>query len=102
MLLVNQPSKKLVDTFYNSLFFFLKNSGKTKNEIKEESKVLNIKHYSLAKLTGTTFVGHWRTKYTNLLKIWSTINIALENVAVDPKTRPDTRAKVEGFLQNNI
>ena len=58
-----------VDTFYNSLFFFLKNTGKRKNEIKEVSKTLNIKNNSLPKLTGTRFVGHRQTAYTNLLKI---------------------------------
>ena len=80
----------------------MKNSGKTKNEIKEASKTLNIKHYSLSKLTGTRFVGHQRNAYTNLFKIWVSLDIALENVVVDPKTQPDTRAKVQGFLQNNI
>ena len=73
-----------------------------KNEIKEVSKTLNIKHYSLLKLTGTRFVGHRQNAYTNLLKIWLSVDIALENVVEDPKTEPDTRAKVQGFLQNNI
>ena len=99
---ISESTVQKVGTFYNSLFFFLKNSGKTKNEIKEASKTLNVKHYSLTKLTGTRFVGHRRNAYTNLLKIWPSINIALENVVVDPNIRPDTRTKVQGFLQNNM
>ena len=53
-------------------------------------------------MTGTRLVGHWRNAYTNLLKIWPSIDIALENVVVDPKTRPDARAEVQGFLQSSI
>ena len=67
---ISESTFQKVDTFYNSLFFFLKNSRKTKNEIKEASKTLNIKHYSLPKLTGTRLVGHRRNAHTNLLKIW--------------------------------
>ena len=52
----------------------------------------------MPKLTGTRFVGQRRNTYTNLLKICQSIDIALENIAVDPKTRPDTRAKAQGFL----
>ena len=36
------------------------------------------------------------------MKIWPAIDIALENVASDPKTRQETKAKVRGFLQNNL
>ena len=99
---ISESTLQKVDTFYNSRFFFLKNSGKTKNEIKEASKTFNIKNYSLPKWTGTRFVGHQQNAYTNLLKIWPSIDIALENVVVDPKTWPDTRANLPDFLQNNI
>ena len=85
---ISESTFQKVDTFYNSLFFFLKNSEKTKNEIKEASKTLNIKHYSLPKLTRTRFVGHRQNAYTKLLKIWPSIDIVLENVV--------------GFLQNII
>ena len=34
-----------VDRFYNALLSFLKNSGKTKSEIKAAAKALNIPHY---------------------------------------------------------
>ena len=91
-----------VDNFYNSLFFFLENSGKTKSEIKEAAKALNIQNYTLPKITGTRFVGHRRNAYTKLLKMWPAITIALENVVSDPATRGETKAKVTGFLRNNL
>jgi len=90
------------DNFYNSLFFFLKNSGKTKSEIKKAAKALNIQNYTLPKITGTRFVGHRRNAYTKLLKMWPAITIALENVVSDPATRGETKAKVTGFLRNNL
>ena len=89
-----------VDVFYNSLFFFLKNSGKTKGEIKEAAKALNIQNYILPKLTGTRFVGHRRNAHTKLLKMWPAITTALENVVSDPTTCAETKAKVTGFLKN--
>lgn len=79
--------------------------GKTKTEIKAASKALNIQHSTLKKLTGTRFVGHHWNAYTNLLisfTIWPAIDLALKNVASDCKTRPETKAKVQGFLKNNF
>lgn len=64
----------------------MKNSGKMEHEIKEASKTLNIKHCLLVKLTGTRFAGQRQNAYTNLLKIWPSINIALQNAVVYPKT----------------
>ena len=50
-----------VGDFYYSTTFLLKNSGKIKSETKSAAHVLNIQHYQLPKLTGSRFVGHWRT-----------------------------------------
>lgn len=53
---------------------------------KRYQKTLNIKHCLLVKLTGTRFAGHRQNAYTDLLKIWPSINIALQNAVVYPKT----------------
>ena len=75
-----------VDKFYNALKSFLKNSGKTKSEIKTAATALNIRHYRLPKITGTRFVGHRRNAYENLLKMWPAVTMALENVVSDTNT----------------
>ena len=56
-----------VDDFYYSTTFLLKNSGKIKPEIKSAAHTLNIQHYQLPKLTGTSFVGHWKAAFKCLL-----------------------------------
>ena len=81
------------DTFYIWNFALLKNSGKIKGEIKAAAQALNIKHYTLSKLTGMCFVGHCCNAYTCLLNLWPTITMAYENVSADENTKPDTKAK---------
>ena len=85
------------DTFYIWNFALLKNSGKIKGEIKATTQALNIKHYTLPKLTGMHFVGHRRNAYTCLLNLWPTI-MAYKNVCADKNTKPDTKTKVTGYL----
>ena len=53
---------------------------------KRYQKTLNIKHCLLVKLTGTRFAGHRKNAYTDLLKIWPSLNIALQNAVVYLKT----------------
>ena len=55
------------DTFYIWNFALLKNSGKIKGEIKAAAQALNIKHYTLSKLTGTRFVAHRRCSLAYLI-----------------------------------
>ena len=76
----------------------MKNSRKIKGEIKAAAKILNIEHYALPKLTGTRFVGHCCNAYTRLLALWASITMAYENVIADEDKRPDTKAKVTGYL----
>ena len=86
------------DTFYIWNFALLKNSGKIKGEIKAAAQALNIKHFTLPKLTSTRFVGHCCNAYTRLLNLWPAITMAYENVCADENTKPDTKAKVTGYL----
>ena len=86
------------DTFYIWNFALLKNSGKIKGEIKAAAQALNIKHYTLPKLTSTHFVGHHCNTYTRLLNLWPAITMAYENVCADENTKPDTKVKVTGYL----
>ena len=75
-----------VDDFYYSMFL-LKNSGKIKSQIKSTVHVLNIQHYQLPKLTGTSFVVHQRVAFKCLLNAWPAMKLAFENILADPKTR---------------
>ena len=95
---LNKTTFNECDTFYIRNSAFLKNSRKIKGEIKAAAKILNIKHYTLPKLTGTHFVGHCCNAYTRLLALWASITMAYENVIADENKRPDTKAKVTGYL----
>ena len=88
-----------IGDFYQSNFNLLKNSGKIKDEIGAAAKVLGIQHYELPKLTGTRFVGHRRSAFKALLNDWPLFLVAYENVASDPKTKSETKAKVLGLLK---
>ena len=90
--------KSLQNTTFNECDTFYINSGKIKGEIKAAAQALNIKHYTLSKLTGTRFVGHRHNAYTRLLNLWPAITMAYENVCADENTKPDTKAKVTGYL----
>ena len=57
------------DTFYIWNFALLKNSGKIKGEIQTAAQALNIKHYTLPKLTVMRFVGHRCNAYICLLNL---------------------------------
>ena len=88
-----------VDTFYISLFNLLKNSGAIKSDIKSAVKTLDINFHALPKMTGTRFVSHRRSALTNLLNMWPAIITALENTIVVRKHKPETKAKIQGFLK---
>ena len=79
----------------NSTTLLLKSSGKIKSENKSTAYVLNILHYQLPKLTGTTFVGHRRAAFKCLLDTWPTMKLAFENVIADTKTRQETKPKLK-------
>ena len=83
----------------NSTTLLLKSSGKIKSENKSTAYVLNILHYQLPKLTGTTFVGHRRAAFKCLLDTWPTMKLAFENVIADTKTRQETKPKLKGLLK---
>ena len=85
-------------THFTWNFALLKNSGKIKGEIKAAAQALNIKHYTLLKLTGMRFVGHRRNAYTCLLNLWPAIIMAYKNVCADKNTKPYTKTKVTGYL----
>ena len=68
---------KDVDKLCIEIFNLLKNSGKIKSEIKAAAHALNTKHYVLAKVTGTRFVGHRRKAYGRLLQMWPALITAI-------------------------
>ena len=88
-----------IDEFYQNNFNLLKNSGKIRAEVIAAGNVLGIQHYTLAKITGTRFVGHRRNAFTALLNDWPLFAVAYENVVSDPKTKSETKAKVSGLLK---
>ena len=94
---VNDSTLSEIDILYQLIFSIMKNSGKIKGEVKTACAALDIKHYTLSKLTGTRFVGHRRSAFQRLLDVWPAIITAFENVIADEKTKAETRAKVVGL-----
>ena len=91
---------KEIDRFCLNNYYLLRDSGKIKSEVKKSAEVLGIQNYNLPKMTGTRFIGHRRKAFEILLKMWPAFLTAYENVVADPKTKPETRAKVQGLLNS--
>lgn len=89
-----------VDSFYQSIWSLLKNSGKLKAEIKTACEALNITCYELSKIHGTRFLNHRRRGLKKLLHNWPALITAFDNaLATTVGYRPETRAKLTGFLK---
>ena len=88
------------DSFYMTLFFLYKNSGKLKSEAQKASEILNITHYPLPKIHGTRFVNHRRRGFKALFHNWPALLTAFETtLATDKGCRGETRAKVMGIVK---
>ena len=72
------------DSFYISLYYLFKNSGKLKTEVRQACDALNITYYPLPKIQGTRFVNHRHGGLTKLMHIGC---------------KAETRAKVLGLLR---
>ena len=94
-----KPFKK-VDDFYKDVWSLLKNSGKLKAEIKKSCEALNITHYEFSKIHGTRFLNHRRRGFAKLLNNWPALTTAFNNaLAANKGYRPETKAKLTGFLK---
>lgn len=89
-----------IDKLYLGIFNLLKNSGALKTEVRSASEVLDISTYTLPKITGTRFVSHRVRALRNFLNMWPAIISAFENSLATRKHKPETRAKIEGFIKN--
>ena len=88
------------DSFYISLYYLFKNSGKLKTEVRQACDALNITYYPLPKIQGTRFVNHRRGGFTKLMHCWPAIVTSFENVLASNKgCKAETRAKVSGLLR---
>lgn len=87
-----------VDTFYETNFSLLKNSGAIKACLKEAATAMNVSHYTLPKISGTRFVSHRKRGFQKLLHMWPVFITAYQNVLAAKKQKQETRAKVNGLL----
>ena len=47
-----------IDTFYSSIFYLSRDSGKVKTVGKNAAEAMEIQHYNLSKISGTCCVEH--------------------------------------------
>ena len=93
-----EPLFDEVDEFYIGIFYYLKQSGAVKAEVKQAAEFLGITYYVLPKVHGTRFVSHRHQGYSKFIHMWPALITAFENSKVTAKTNTK-RAKLEGYLR---
>ena len=88
-----------VESLYMGIFNLFKNSGAIKSDVKKAAEALDISFFTLTKITGTRFVSHRRRSFSRFLDMWPAIIKAFENTLVIRRHKPETRAKIQGFLK---
>ena len=94
------PKFREIDSFYTTLFYLFKNSGKLKSECQQAASALDVTFYPLPKIQGTRFVNHRRRGFKKLLHNWPALLTSFTNtLAYGRNCRGETRAKLEGILK---
>ena len=93
-----EPIFDEVEEFYIAIFYYLKNSGAVKAQVKEAAETLDITNYVLPKITGTRFVAHRKRGYQKFVHMWPALIVAFENSKAETKVSAK-KAKLEGYLR---
>ena len=93
---LSNPVFDEVEEFYIMIFYYLKNSGAVKAEVKQACESLDITHYTLPKIHGTRFVSHQR-----YIHLWPALITYFENSKATA-TASTKKAKIEGYLRKLI
>ena len=80
----SEPIFEEIEEFYIAIFYYLKNSGAVKAEVKQACESIGITYYVLPKVH-SKHVSHRHRGYTKFIHLWPAIVTAFENAKVTAK-----------------